>query len=141
MLNKIQLIGRLGKDPELKTFESGDVVANFSLATSEKYKDKSGESKETTEWHRIVLWGRQAEIAGQYLKKGSRIYLEGKLTSRKYKDKNGTEQTIVEIRGSHLVMLDTKSESTTEHKRPSQTTTDQTQTAAATTDDFDDLPF
>lgn len=105
MLNKVQLIGRMGQDPELRHVQNGEAVCNFSLATSEKYNDKSGEPQEQTEWHRVSAWGRHAEIIGEFLQKGSLVYVEGKLQSRKYTDKNGTEKISVEIRLFDLKML------------------------------------
>ena len=105
MLNKVHLIGRLGRDPETRYLPNGDAVCNFSLATDESWKDKNGQKQEHTEWHAITLYRRLAEIAGQYLKKGSLIYLEGKIQSRKYTDKQGAERTAYEIVCSEMKML------------------------------------
>ena len=104
-LNKVHLIGRLGRDPEVRYMPNGDAFCNFSLATSEKFTDKSGNKAEKTEWHNIVIYRRLAEIAGQYLKKGSQVYLEGKIQSRKYTDKNGVERTAYEIVCHEMKML------------------------------------
>ena len=104
-VNKVILIGNLGRDPEVRYLPSGDAVANFSIATSEKWKDKSGEMQEQTEWHRISFFGRQAEICGEYLKKGSSVYVEGRLQTRKWTDKEGHERTTTEIRGDRMQML------------------------------------
>lgn len=105
-LNKVQIIGRLGKDPELRHFQDGTAVANISVATSEKWKDKqTGEQKEATEWHRVVLTARLAEIAGQYLRKGSLAYFEGKLQTRKYTDQQGIERYQTEIRCDQMRLL------------------------------------
>ena len=105
-LNKVQIIGRLGKDPELRHFQDGTAVANLSVATSEKWKDKqTGEQKEATEWHRVVLTARLAEIAGQYLRKGSLAYFEGKLQTRKYTDQQGVERYQTEIRCDQMRLL------------------------------------
>ena len=104
-LNKAILIGRLGRDPEVRYMPNGDAVCNFSLATSEKFTDKSGNKAEKTEWHNIVIYRKLAEIAGQYLKKGSQAYLEGKIQSRKYTDKNGVERTAYEIICHEMKML------------------------------------
>lgn len=104
-LNKAILIGRLGRDPEVRYMPNGDAVCNFSLATSEKFTDKSGNKAEKTEWHNIVIYRKLAEIAGQYLKKGSQVYLEGKIQSRKYTDKNGVERTAYEIVCHEMKML------------------------------------
>jgi single-strand DNA-binding protein len=92
MVNKVILIGNLGRDPEVRSTPSGQPVASFSLATSRKWKDKSGNRQEETEWHNIVVWGKQAEIAGQYLKKGKQIYLEGRLQTRSWDDKQSGEK-------------------------------------------------
>ena len=109
MLNKVHLIGRLGRDPEIHYMPNGDAVCNFSIATSESWKDQSGQKQEHTEWHAITLYRRLAEIAGQYLKKGSLIYLEGKIQSRKYTDKQGMERTAYDIIGNEMKMLGSRS--------------------------------
>jgi single-strand DNA-binding protein len=104
--NKVILIGNLGKDPELKFLPSGKPVANFSIATSEKWKDKStGETKEQTEWHNIVIFGNLAEICGQYLKKGSSVFIEGRLQTRKWQDKTGQDRYTTEIIANEMKML------------------------------------
>lgn len=105
-VNKVILVGNLGRDPEMRYMPSGDAICNVSLATTDTWKDKaSGEKKEQTEWHRVVFFGRQAEVAGQYLKKGSQIYIEGSLRTRKYTDKDGIEKYTTEIRGDTMQML------------------------------------
>src|SRR5688572_25190892 len=105
-LNKVILIGNLGRDPETRYLPSGDAVCNISIATTDKWKDKaSGEMKEATEWHRISFFGRLAEIAGEYLKKGSQVYVEGSLRTRKYQDKDGIEKYATDIRGDTMQML------------------------------------
>lgn len=105
-LNKVILIGNLGKDPEVRYMPNGDPVCNFSIATSENWTDKNtGNRVERTEWHNIVLYRRLAEVAGQYLRKGSQVYIEGKIQSRKYTDKNGIERLAYEIIGSEMQML------------------------------------
>lgn len=110
-LNKVQLIGRLGRDPESRTFPSGDMVANVTIATSEKWKDKnSGEQREDTQWHNVVFNGRLAEIACQYLQKGSLVYVEGKLKTRKYTDQQGVEKYVTEIRADQMQMLGGRAE-------------------------------
>ena len=103
-LNKVILIGHLGKDPELRDV-AGNKVANFTLATSESYKDKSGEKQTVTEWHNLVLWGKIAEIAEKYLKKGSQVYVEGKIMYRSYEDKQGNKRYITDIKVHDLTML------------------------------------
>lgn len=105
MLNKVILIGRLGRDPELRYMPNGEAVCNFSVATSEKYTDKNGQRQEATEWHNVTMYRKLAEIAGQYLTKGSQVYIEGKIKSRKYTDKNGVERTAYDIIANELKML------------------------------------
>ena len=106
-VNKVILIGSLGKDPETKTFPNGGSLTQFSIATSDSWTDKStGERKEQTEWHRIVLHNRLGEIAQQYLRKGSKVYIEGSLRTRQWTDQNGQERYTTEIRGEQMQMLD-----------------------------------
>ena len=105
-LNKVIIVGNLGRDPEMRSFPSGDQIANVTIATTDKWKDKqTGEMKEATEWHRVVFNGRLAEIAGQYLRKGSQCYVEGSLRTRKWTDKDGIEKYSTEIRADNLVLL------------------------------------
>ena len=105
-INKVIVVGNLGRDPEIRTFPSGDQVANVTIATTDKWKDKqSGEMKEATEWHRVVFNGRLAEIAGQYLRKGSQVYVEGSLRTRKWTDQAGVEKYSTEIRADQMQML------------------------------------
>ncbi len=108
-LNKVLLIGNLGKDPELSYTPSGIAVAKFSVATSERWKDNDGNFQDRTEWHNIVVWRKLAEICGQYLKKGSKVYLEGKLQTRSWDDKNsGAKRYATEIIADDMIMLDSK---------------------------------
>lgn len=110
-VNKVILVGTLGRDPETKTFPNGGSLTQFSIATSESWTDKStGERKEQTEWHRIVLNNRLGEIAQQYLRKGSKVYIEGSLRTRQWTDQNGQERYTTEIRGDQMQMLDTRSQ-------------------------------
>jgi single-strand DNA-binding protein len=104
-VNKVILVGRLGRDPETRFTGGGQAVANFSVATDETYKDKNGERQKRTEWHKIVVWGKQAEIAQQYLKKGSLIFIEGRIQSREWQDKEGQKRTSFEIVASNFRML------------------------------------
>ena len=104
-VNKAILIGRLGRDPEVRQMPNGEAVCNFSIATSETWKDQHGQKQERTEWHNITLYRRMAEVAGQYLKKGSQVYIEGRIQSRKYTGKDGIERTAYEIIGSEMKML------------------------------------
>jgi len=104
-VNKVILVGRLGRDPETRYTGGGQAVANFSVATDESYKDKNGERQKRTEWHKIVVWGKQAEIAQQYLKKGSLIFIEGRIQSREWQDKEGQKRTSFEIVANNFRML------------------------------------
>ena len=105
-VNKVILIGNLGRDPELRYTQSGQAVANFSLATSESWKDKnSGERKESTEWHRITTWGKTAELASQYLSKGRTVYVEGRLQTREYEDKDGIKRKVTEVVANNVTFL------------------------------------
>ncbi len=104
-VNKVTLIGNLGKDPELRYAPSGSAVASFSLATSEQWKDQEGNPQERTSWHNIVIWGKLAEIAAEYLKKGRKVYLEGRLQYRDYEDKSGNKRYVTEVVVNDLVML------------------------------------
>lgn len=111
-INKVIIIGRLGDNPDMRTFANGDAVANLSVATSDRWQDKqSGEWREVTEWHRIVLYRRLAEIAGQYLRKGSKVYIEGKIRTRKWQDQHGQERYSTEIQADTLQMLDSRNDS------------------------------
>lgn len=108
-VNKVILIGNLGKDPDVRYTQSGDAMCNFSIATTESWKDKAtGEKRENTEWHRISIFGKLGEIAGQYLKKGSQVYIEGSLRTRKWTDKDGQERYTTEIRAETMTMLGSK---------------------------------
>ena len=104
-VNKVILIGNLGRDPETKYMPSGDAMVNLSLATTENWKDKSGEKQERTEWHRVVIFGKLAEVAGEYLKKGSTVYFEGSLRTRKWTNKEGQDQYTTEIVADKMQML------------------------------------
>ena len=108
-LNKAILIGNLGKDPEIRFTQGGQPVANFSLATNEKWTDKStGQPQERTEWHRIVVWGKQAELCGQYLKKGRSAYIEGRIQTREWTNKEGQKQYSTEVVANHVLFLGSK---------------------------------
>lgn len=107
-INKVIIVGNLGRDPEIRYTPSGSAVANLSLATSEVWKDKEGQPQEQTEWHRIVFFNRLAEIAGEYLKKGSKVYIEGHLKTRKWQDKEGQDRYTTEIIGNEMQMLDSR---------------------------------
>ncbi len=109
-VNKVILVGRLGRDPETRYTSSGQAVSNFSLATDETYKDRNGERQKRTEWHKIVVWGKQAEIAQQYLKKGSLIYVEGRIQTRQWDDREGQKRTSYEIVATNFRMLGGRAE-------------------------------
>ncbi|MGE4493172.1 MAG: single-stranded DNA-binding protein, partial [Syntrophotalea sp.] len=104
-VNKVILVGNLGKDPELRYTASGTAVANFSLATTERFKDRDGNSQEKTEWHNIVAWRQLAEICGKYLTKGRQVYIEGKIQTRSYEDRDGNKRYITEIVADQMQML------------------------------------
>lgn len=147
MINKVTLIGRLGSDPEVRRLEGGSVVARFSLATSDSYKDKDGNFQETTEWHNIVIWRELAERAEKMLKKGALVFLEGKISYRKYTDKDNVERNITDITASVFRTLEKReqSEGASEAKdRNANTTTAQTQENKPFLDfsnEGNDLPF
>lgn len=109
-VNKVILIGRLGSDPELRYTPNGDAVANFRIATNRVWKDQKGNQQEKTDWHRIVAWRKLAEICGEYLKKGSHVYIEGRLETRSWEDKNGNKRSVTEIITNQMQMLGAKGE-------------------------------
>src|SRR5713226_3277887 len=110
-INKVILIGRLGKDPEVKYTPSGAPVAKFSLATDEVFKDRSGEQQRRTEWHQIVAWNRLAEICGEYLTKGKQVYIEGSIRSHQWEDQSGNKRTAYEIVAREMKMLGSRADS------------------------------
>ncbi len=147
-INKVILIGNLGKDPEVRYTPSGLAVANITIATSENWKDKqSGEMQERTEWHRVVFYQRLAEIAGEYLRKGSKVYIEGRLQTRKWQDKNtGQDRYTTEIIANEMQMLDSKggsgSSDASSYEKPAAAAATGTADAAPALDSFDDdIPF
>jgi len=144
-VNKVILVGNLGADPEVKYMPNGNAVANATLATSESWKDKqSGENKEKTEWHRVVFFRRLAEIAGEYLKKGSQVYIEGKLQTRKWQDKNGNDRYTTEIVANEMQMLGGRGGGggSADFGGASASQSAPAAAPAATADDFDDdIPF
>jgi len=111
MLNKVMIIGNLGADPEIRHTQGGDPVATFNIATTEKWKGKDGQQQEQTEWHRVVVWRRLAEICGEYLHKGSKVYIEGKIQTRKWQDQNGNDRYTTEIVAREMKMLDSRGDS------------------------------
>jgi single-strand DNA-binding protein len=141
-VNKVILIGNLGKDPEVRYMPSGSAVANVSIATTEQWKDKqSGERQERTEWHNVVFYNRLAEIAGEYLKKGSKVYIEGKLRTRKWQDKTGADRYTTEIVADDMQMLDGRG-TAIEGPARAQPASSSREDAPATAGEFDDdIPF
>lgn len=152
-LNKVMLIGNLARDPEIRHMPNGDAVANFSIATSENWKDKNGQKQERTEWHNIVLYRRQAEVAAEWLKKGSSVYIEGRLQTRKWQDKqSGQDRYTTEIIGDQMQMLGGRGATQNDYQSqpqasgpPSQPRTPAARPATQRpqVDDFadDDIPF
>lgn len=108
-VNKVILVGNLGKDPEVRYMPSGDAITNITMATTDSWKDKNGEKQEKTEWHRVAFFGKLAEIAGEYLKKGSQVYVEGRLQTRKWQDKEGHDRYTTEIIADRMQMLGSRS--------------------------------
>lgn len=145
-INKAILVGRIGKDPEMRYMPNGNAVCTMSLATSESWKDKqSGERKEATEWHRISMFDKLAEIAGQYLTKGALVYVEGKIVTRKWQDKDGKDVYTTEIRVDQMKMLGSKSDRDNQGQAPQQRSSQQSRPAPSSGTGFDgmddDIPF
>lgn len=144
-VNKVILVGNLGKDPEVRHLENGAAVANFSIATSESYKDKNGERQTQTEWHNIVLWRGLAEIAEKYLRKGNQVYIEGKLRTRSWDDKDGVTRYTTEVVGDQMTMLGSKSDNAqggdSSAKSMDNSSQSQSETQIEEADESDDLPF
>lgn len=153
-INKVILVGNLGRDPEVRYTPSGSAVANLAVATSESWKDKqTGEQQERTEWHRVVMFNRLGEIAGEYLKKGSKVYIEGKLQTRKWQDNSGQDRYSTEIVANEMQMLDSRGggggmsgsndfDQSAPAARPSPAQSDSAKPQKGAFDDFDDdIPF
>jgi single-strand DNA-binding protein len=152
-INKVILVGNLGRDPEVRYTPSGAAVANLAVATSESWKDKqTGEQQERTEWHRVVMFNRLGEIAGEYLKKGSKVYIEGKLQTRKWQDNSGQDRYTTEIVANEMQMLDSKGgggmgganefDQTAAASRPAASKSEAPAAQKGAFDDFDDdIPF
>jgi single-strand DNA-binding protein len=139
-VNKVILVGRLGRDPELRYTQSGIAVANFSIATSEKWTDREGKKHEPTEWHRIVAWRRLGEICGEYLRKGSQVYIEGKLQTRDWVDRDENKRRTTEIVALNMQMLDSV-ESNKDRKERTKEMTDDELFEEPTSIPDDDIPF
>ncbi len=149
-INKVILVGNCGQDPETRFSGSGAAITNISLATSESWKDKqTGQQQERTEWHRVVFFNRLGEIAGEYLKKGSKVYVEGSLRTRKWQDKDGQDRYTTEIVGNEMQMLDSRGMSEnssvgqvdTNSKRDASSSSQKSPESAASNDWDDDIPF
>ncbi|MAR20634.1 MAG: single-stranded DNA-binding protein [Flavobacteriales bacterium] len=136
-VNKVILVGNLGRDPEVRYLDSGVAVANFSLATTENYKNKQGEKVSQTEWHNIVLWRGLAEVAEKWLKKGSSVYIEGKIRTNKWEDKEGNTRYNTEILADNMTMLGNRINSDVSDKNDSKTVSE----TKSVNDENDDLPF
>ena len=137
-VNKVILVGNLGKDPEVRHLDNGRAVANFSLATSETYKNKQGERVTNTEWHNVVLWTPLAEIAEKFLKKGSQVYIEGKLTTRSWDDQDGNKRYTTEVVGRELTLLGSRSDGGSSYGGGNMA---ESPVSNIPEDDTDDLPF
>ena len=141
-LNQCSFIGNLGKDVEIKYTPGGDAVAKFSLACGESYKNKNGEKVDKTEWINIVVWRKLAEICGEYLKKGSKVYISGKMQTRKWQDKNGQDHWSTEIVANEMLMLDSRGDNQSgAHQSRPESDNNQSRPAPANSDFDDDIPF
>ena len=137
-INKVIIVGNLGNEPEVRYANNGNAIATISIATSESWKDKTtGEQQEKTEWHRVVMFNRLGEVAGQYLRKGSKVYIEGKLQTRKWQDNSGQDRYTTEIVANEMQMLDSRSDSGGNNKPQAQVAP----APAAASDFDDDIPF
>lgn len=140
-LNKVMLIGNLGADPEIRYAASGTAIASLRLATTENRRNREGDREEITEWHRIVMFGKQAELCKDYLKKGSKIYLEGRIQTRSWDDQSGQKRYTTEIVGNNFLMLDSRGQDTSQGGSSSQGFAGNQQPAPRDYPDDDDLPF
>ncbi len=141
-VNKAILVGNLGRDVDMRYMQDGTAVVNLAVATTDKYKDKSGAMQEATEWHRVSFFGRTAEVCGQYLKKGSQVYIEGSIRTRNYTDKDGVEKYATEIRGDRMQMLGSRSDggvAETDDSGPAKMTPRQAATDKPVGNHFDDM--
>lgn len=138
-VNKVILVGRLGKDPEVKYTQTGVPVARFTIATDESWKDQGGEKQQRTEWHNIVAWRKLAEICGQYLNKGKLVYIEGRLQTRSWEDKEGNKRYTTEIQADNMVMLSARTDEARQEKGVAAAASSNSGFEAEITDD--DVPF
>lgn len=141
MVNKVILVGNVGKDPEIRQTQNNKQVATFSLATSESYKDQSGQRQSKTEWHNVVCWGNLAQLAGQYIKKGSKVYLDGKITTRSWDDNNGNKRYTTEIIANTIQFLDKREQSNQDGLHPTVNNQWQNNPVPPPAPDENDLPF
>ena len=140
-VNRVTLIGNLGRDPEMRYLPSGEAVATFSVATTEQWKDKQGGKQERTDWHRVEFIGRTAEVCGEYLKKGAPVYIEGRIQYDKWTDKDGVEKTMTKIRGDRMQMLGGKSDGERRSQPEPSEPKPEPQRKSAPVDFDDDIPF
>ncbi len=142
-LNKVMLIGNVTRDPEIKTTPSGQTVTTLGVATNRRWKDKEGQKQEQVEYHNVVLWRKLAEIAGQYIKKGSKIYIEGRLQTRSWDDQSGAKRYKTEIVGDSMIMLDSKGGGgdTSNYSKPADNSTSQPEPAGEPEINVEDIPF
>ena len=140
-LNKVILIGNLGRDPELRYTANGQPVANFTLATTESWTNKSGEREQRTEWHRIVTWGRLAEICGEHLSKGKQVYVEGRLQTREWEDREGNKRKTTEVTANQVLMLGRRGDAPGDPSSPPDALEGSPQDASPKPDGSDDIPF
>ena len=142
-INKVIIIGNLGADPEVRYTPNGNAVTNLNIATTTNWRDRqSGEMQEKTEWHRIVMFNRLAEVSGEYLKKGSKIYIDGSLRTRKWQDKNGQDRYTTEIIANEMQMLDSRSNNTNDNNGFDNSSQQSNHATAGSSEDFyDDIPF
>ena len=138
MFNQIQVIGNVGKDPQIRAMPSGDLVANFSVATSEKWRDKSGEIMTKTEWHNVTCYSKLAEIAEKYIKSGKMVFIQGSLVTQKYTDKNGVEKTSTHVKADTIRLLGVEK---TDSNKPAQTNSKPANTGSGFNDLDSDIPF
>ena len=138
MFNQIQVIGNVGKDPQIRAMPSGDLVANFSVATSEKWRDKSGEIMTKTEWHNVTCFGKLAEIAEKYIKSGKMVFIQGSLVTQKYTDKNGVEKTSTHVKADTIRLLGGEKN---DSNKPAQTNSKPANTGSGFDDLDSDIPF
>lgn len=140
-VNLVVLLGRLGNDPEVKTLANGNSVASFSLATGEVWVDKDGQKKEKTEWHKIVVWGKLAEVVGKYLKKGSEAHIQGKLATRSWEDKDGQKKYMTEIIANQIQFVGNNKNSNRQEQAHVESEEDFTDNVDDSSDDNDEIPF